>query len=402
MFHRYLHLTGIPAFRTPDGAVFLDPLWERDLSRHTYFGAEVRVVCPMIEVDVPPAGTVPSTLADCEFRGLPHATNLPKYVLSGDWFRAIWRIWRNLAWPDLAFMGFVEHPIPYGWIAAPAARVRKVPWYTFIESSPWRVPPGVTPKWKHRLRAAVAERINRFLFRRAAFAFISQPEYQHFLRPGCPRLVSPASWFLRDELATPAQITEARTAAASRPLHLMFVGRLDPGKGIDVLLEAIQLLDRPGNDITLTVLGGGQLRPRVEAAAAAAQHLHIVLGTPVPYGPEFFAVLRGADVLLVPNLGDEQPRNVFDAFSQGVPVLVADTTGLRSIVDDGVTGRLLPVGDAAALTAAVQEMAEPGARARWAAFGDAGYAVAAAYDHDEMHAQRARFVAGLPASLVRG
>ena len=68
----------------------------------------------------------------------------------------------------------------------------------------------------------------------------------------------------------------------------MFVGRLDPGKGIDMLLEAIELLDQPGNDVTLTVLGSGQLRSRVEAAAAAARHLHLVLGAPVPYGPEFW------------------------------------------------------------------------------------------------------------------
>ena len=392
-----MHLTGIPAYRTPSGEVFLDPLWERDLSRHTYYGSEIRVVCPMIDVGEPPPGTVLSRLAGCEFVGLPYATNLPRYVLSGGWFRAVWRIWRQLGWPDVAFMGFVEHPIPYGWIAAPFAGLRRVPWYTFIESSPWRLPPGVAPTWKHRLRAGVSERVNGFLFRRAAFAYVSQPAYQQFLRADCPRLVSPASWFLHEEQATPAQVAEARAAAAGRPPNLMFIGRLDPGKGLGTLLAAITTLDRPGNSFTLVILGSGQMLSRVQQVVDQLQHVTVVIGAPVPYGPDFFTVLRGADVLLVPSLGDEQPRNVFDAYAQAVPVLASDTTGLRSIVDDGVTGRLLPVGDAAALAAAIDELLQPGSLDRWQAMGAAGYEVALHYDHDDMHAQRAEFVAALQA-----
>ena len=400
-FERYLHLTGIPAFVTPrDGAVFLDRLWARDLSRHTYLGSQVRVMCPMVEVDEAPPGTVRFEQEGFEFVFLPHATNVVRYLLSGDWCRAVWRQWRHLRWPDVAFMGFVEHPIPYGWTAAPAAWLRRVPWYTFIESSPWRVPPGVTPKWKHRVRAAVAERVNRFAFRRASFAFVSQPAYADFLRPDCPRLVSPASWFLHEERATLQQIGDARAAAGRRPPHLMFLGRLVPGKGIETLLETVRLLDRQGVELQLIVLGSGQLRGRVEEAAAATRHVELVLGTPVPYGPEFFAMLREADVLVVPNLGDEQPRNVYDAYSQGVPVLASDTTGLRSIVQDGVTGRLVPPGDATALAAAISDLVQPSQRSRWAGFGDAGYEIASHYDHDDMHRQRAAFLVGLLADGV--
>lgn len=402
-FERYLHLTGIPAFVTPaDGSVYLDPLWARDLSRHTYFGSQVRVLCPVVEVDEAPPGTVRFEQAGVEFAFLPHATSIVRYLLSGGWFRALWRQWRHLRWPNVVFMGFVEHPIPYGWTAAPMAWVRRVPWYTFIESSPWRVPPGVASKWKHRLRAAVAERVNRFAFRRASFAFISQPAYAGFLRPDCPRLVSPASWFLHEERATPQQIGDAREAAAHRRPHLMFLGRLDPGKGIETLLEMVELLDRPGFEVQLTVLGSGQLRGRVEQVAATLRHVELLLGTPVPYGPAFFAMLRGADVLVVPNLGDEQPRNVFDAYSQGVPVLASDTTGLRSIVQDGVTGRLVPAGDAHALAAAIRELLQPDQRLRWAGFGDAGYDIASHYDHDDMHRQRATFVEGLQADRFSG
>ena len=395
MYQRYMHLTGVPAFITPDGTAHLDALAARDLSRHTYIASAVRVVCPVVHVAEPPAGTVAFDQAGFEFVALPYATRLLRYVFGGGWLRAVWTMWRQLGWADVAFIGCVEHPIPYGWTAVPFAAIRRVPWYTFIESTPWRVPPGVRPKLRHRVRAEMTERINRVLFRRATFAFISHSAYAEFLKAGCPHLVSPAAWFLRDEIAAPAQIEAARFEAAGRPLHLMYIGRLDPAKGIDVLLSALARLDKPGADLTLTVMGVGQLQAHVERAAASLQHVRLGLTAPLPYGPQYFQSLRGVDALVVPNLGDEQSRNVFDAFSQAVPVLVSDTSGLRSVVTDGVEGRLVSAGDVAALANAIAALAEPSARATWIGYGDAGYEHAKSYDHDVMHAHRARFIADL-------
>jgi len=395
LYERYMHLTGIPVFVSPDDRVHMDALAARDLSRHTYLARAVRVVCPLVRVATPPPGTVVFQHAAFEFVGLPHATSWWRYLLGGGWLRAVWTMWRQLAWPDVAFIGFVEHPIPYGWTAAPFAALRRVPWYTFIESTPWRVPPGVDSPWRHRFRAFVTERINRVLFRRAAFAFVSQPAYVDFLRPGCPYLLSPASWFVRDEIATRAHVEAARLQASRRDPHLMYVGRLDPAKGVEVLLSALATLDATKAQLTFTVMGSGQLRPQVERAATSLQHIRLLIAPPVPYGPEFFAVLRSIDALVVPSLGDEQPRNVFDAFSQAVPVIASDTSGLRSIVTDGVEGRLVPAGDSAALATAIGEFLRPDARAQWSEFGDNGYQRAVAYDHDAMHAQRAEFIAGL-------
>lgn len=406
MHQRYMHLTGVPAFTTPAGlpgarTLYLDALAARDLSRHTYIAATVRVVCPIIEVVEPPPGTVVFDQAGFEFVALPHATSLHRYLLGGGWLRAVWTQWRQLAWADIAFMGCVEHPIPYGWTAVPFAALRRVPWYTFIESTPWRVLPGTEPKWRHRVRAGIAERVNRSLFRRADFAFISHSAYADFLKPGCPCLVSPAAWFLHDEMATLSQIEAARVRAARQPPHLMYVGRLDPAKGIHAMLSALKAVDAQGIDLTFTVMGVGQMQASVERAAASLQHVRLVVAAPVAYGTQFFEALRGIDALVVPNLGDEQSRNVFDAFSQGVPVLASDTPGLRSVVTDGVEGQLVPAGDAASLAKAIGAFGNPDVRTTWILYGDAGYAHAKSYDHDAMHAQRARFIAALDDSATR-
>jgi glycosyltransferase involved in cell wall biosynthesis len=70
---------------------------------------------------------------------------------------------------------------------------------------------------------------------------------------------------------------------------------------------------------------------------------------PVKYGEPFFNLLRSYDALLVPSLSDEQPRVIFDAFSQAVPILGSDTGGIREIVDHQLNGRLFPPGDVDAL-----------------------------------------------------
>jgi glycosyltransferase involved in cell wall biosynthesis len=53
----------------------------------------------------------------------------------------------------------------------------------------------------------------------------------------------------------------------------------------------------------------------------------------VRYGPDFFRLVRRFDAVLVPSVSDEQPRIIFDAFSQAVPVIGSDAGNIREIVD---------------------------------------------------------------------
>ena len=53
--------------------------------------------------------------------------------------------------------------------------------------------------------------------------------------------------------------------------------------------------------------------------------------------------------MVIPSLSDEQPRNVFDAFSQALPVLCADTAGLMQCVENQKTGYFFKTGDMSSL-----------------------------------------------------
>ena len=73
---------------------------------------------------------------------------------------------------------------------------------------------------------------------------------------------------------------------------------------------------------------------------------------PVDFGKPFFDGLRQYDLVIVCNLKQEQPRIIFDAFSQGIGVVAADTSGILEITNPS-NAILFKVGDAVSLAEAV-------------------------------------------------
>ena len=146
--------------------------------------------------------------------------------------------------------------------------------------------------------------------------------------------------------------------AGGRP-SVIFVGRLSPEKGLDVLLSA---WPRVTADARLTVVGDGPLAPAVEAAAAADPRVE------QPGQIPFEAVLdriAAADLLVMPSVWYETfGRTVVEAFAAGTPVVASRLGAMAELIEDGVTGTLFPPGDAAALASAVDALLADGARRR--------------------------------------
>ncbi len=149
-------------------------------------------------------------------------------------------------------------------------------------------------------------------------------------------------------------------------LAAAFVATLDRAHNFKRLDVAIESLARPGGeDVHLIVAGGGELLEefrRDAAAAGVAQRVHF-LGA-VPHG-ELPAVLRAADLLL---LTTEPPESfgivLIEAMACGLPAIASDYPGVRAVVDDGETGRLVPLGDPVAVARALGELKGLGAEGR--------------------------------------
>jgi glycosyltransferase involved in cell wall biosynthesis len=153
-----------------------------------------------------------------------------------------------------------------------------------------------------------------------------------------------------------------------------FLGRLDPAKGIEDLIDAVR-----GLPITLQVAGRGA--PDYEAALrtrAAGANVSF-LGHVVPA-----AFLRGIDLLVIPSVWEDPfPRVFHEALAHGVPSLVTPLGGLPEVIVPGVTGFVARTVGAAALREALLALPP---RAHWpdrAALLDA----ARAYDADRIASQ---------------
>jgi glycosyltransferase involved in cell wall biosynthesis len=120
----------------------------------------------------------------------------------------------------------------------------------------------------------------------------------------------------------------------------LFVGRLDPAKGVDTLLNAWQ---QGGVSYPLKIVGDGELRSVVERAAA--EHPAITYVGAMP--PHETSLLMGdATMVIVPTVGTETfGRVVAEAFAKGTPAVVSDVGGLPGIVDDDHTGFVVRPGD---------------------------------------------------------
>ncbi|MBV8092437.1 MAG: glycosyltransferase family 4 protein [Acetobacteraceae bacterium] len=132
------------------------------------------------------------------------------------------------------------------------------------------------------------------------------------------------------------------------PLRLGFIGRLDPSKGLETLLDALMGFD-PGL-VQLSVAGSGA--PVYEAALrsrGAPRNDVTFLGHVAPVS--FFPAI---DLLVIPSAWEEPFARVFhEALSYGVPSLILPQGGLPEAVDHGRTGLVAPTPDADGLRAII-------------------------------------------------
>ena len=153
-----------------------------------------------------------------------------------------------------------------------------------------------------------------------------------------------------------------RLERSPRPGRILSIGRLVPKKGYDVLLRACALLAGEGREFDLLIVGGGDLRPQLEALACELGIAARVRITGARPQTELLDELRRAEVFaLAPRVlpdGDRDgvPNVILEAMAAGVPVVSTDVSGVPEVIHHGVTGLLAPPGDPRALAEALEKM----------------------------------------------
>jgi phosphatidylinositol alpha-mannosyltransferase len=163
-------------------------------------------------------------------------------------------------------------------------------------------------------------------------------------------------------------VSRNETGAVPR---ILFVGRLDKRKGLDVLLRAFPRVRQDFPDARLTVVGKGptELESRLLAQGLGiADSVDFKGFAPVDELPSYYA---GADVFCSPALGGEAFGIVLlEAMACGTPVVASDITGYNEVVQNEENGLLCPPNDPVALAAAlIRLLSQPDLRAKLGAAG---------------------------------
>lgn len=189
----------------------------------------------------------------------------------------------------------------------------------------------------------------------------------------------------------------APPAAGGAP-HIVVARNLEPIYGLDTAIRALALLRRTHPQATLTLAGSGPQRDELQALArslALAQAVHFpgrIAHADMP------ALYARADLALNPSTVDNMPNSVLEAFASGVPLVSTHVGGVPDIVDDGVSGLLVPPGDPPAMAAALARLLDDAPLAQ--ALARAGRAQVAAWGWPRVREQwrdaYRRAAAGLP------
>ncbi|MFI4986760.1 MAG: glycosyltransferase [Alphaproteobacteria bacterium] len=183
--------------------------------------------------------------------------------------------------------------------------------------------------------------------RQCAFSFLSRPEQLAAAETALGGRVGLLRRGIERDLFAPHHRNRAWLAAnLGIPVErtvVLFVGRLNRGKNVLLLADAVATLVAEGLDLQLVCAGVGDQR---DAVLAKLGDRATCPGT-VP--PDFLARLyASADLFALPSEIEESANVVLEALASGLPVLVARESGMGRAVAEGETGLTLPgaAGDA--------------------------------------------------------
>ncbi len=178
--------------------------------------------------------------------------------------------------------------------------------------------------------------------------------------------------FVPDARATPPLRRSPAARSRDMPLALA-LGRLHPNKGFDLLLAAVA----ETREVRLAIAGDGPLRgslARLAADLGIAERVSF-LG----WREDVPELLAGADFLVCPSVFEPLGNVVIEAWSAGLPVVAAASDGPAGLIEDEVSGLLVPLpgqpgGGPRALAAAIERLAcDPALRARLGQAGRRAY-----------------------------
>jgi glycosyltransferase involved in cell wall biosynthesis len=169
-----------------------------------------------------------------------------------------------------------------------------------------------------------------------------------------------------EQPASPATFLRAHPSLAGRPI-VLFLSRLDPKKGLDLLLPAFAQLRRAHAQAALVVAGEGEPE-YVLGLRETARRLGIaesVIFAGFLAGQEKLSALAAADAFVLPSYSENFGVAPVEAMAAGVPVVLSEHVAISADVRQGGAGLVVPA-ETGALADAMKRLAfDPALRSRF-------------------------------------
>jgi glycosyltransferase involved in cell wall biosynthesis len=122
---------------------------------------------------------------------------------------------------------------------------------------------------------------------------------------------------------------------------LLFVGRLSAQKNIPLMLEALaHYVQKHGGDVSLSLVGEGELRPAVQSQIDRLALGNIVTMHGALHGEALESAYEGADLLLLTSVNESFGLVLVEAMTKGLPIVSVNIPAVRDVVVNGVNGLL--------------------------------------------------------------
>jgi len=155
---------------------------------------------------------------------------------------------------------------------------------------------------------------------------------------------------LRIQVETKRRLRESHT-----DLHLLYLGRLERNKGVDILCEAFVQASRKMSNLYLNVAGYGTMADNL--LVQYGDHPQITFHGPL-FGEAKAELLTASDLVVLPSVWAENaPVVIPEAYAYGNPCIVAEIGGLPEFVTENSTGYWVPSGDVSALVTLLEQLA---------------------------------------------
>ncbi|MEH2492853.1 glycosyltransferase family 4 protein [Bradyrhizobium sp. AZCC 2230] len=138
--------------------------------------------------------------------------------------------------------------------------------------------------------------------------------------------------------------------------RILSVARLAPEKGFRYLLEAFSAAARNNPAVQLRLAGDGPTRFELQEQARLLGIAERVVFLGRATEAEIRDELAAADIFVLPSLAEGLPVSLMEAMSVGVPAIATNVAAVGELIDDGLSGRLVPPTDASSLERALLEL----------------------------------------------